>query len=77
MLISDRLPTIGLPMNAVPQTTVSFEIIFATNVVAMNFNGLYLYMPKGIKIILSGMGVTLAINITSQPYFLIILKVSG
>jgi hypothetical protein len=35
----EKLPIMGLPMYIVPQTTSSFKIIFATKVVAINFNG--------------------------------------
>ena len=71
--ISEKFPIIGLPIIIVPHTTITFSSIFEKNVIKMNFRGLYLYIPNGIKIILSGIGVIPARNIVKPPYFLRIL----
>ena len=71
--ISEKFPIIGLPIIIVPHTTITFNSILEENVIKMNFRGLYLYIPNGIKIILSGMGVIPARNIVKPPYFLRIL----
>src|SRR4029079_16400598 len=75
--ISEKFPIIALPIIIVPHTTITFNSILEENVIKMNFRGLYLYIPNGIKIILSGMGVIPARNIVKPPYFLRILYVSG
>lgn len=71
--ISEKFPIIGLPIIIVPHTTITFNSILEENVIKMNFRGLYLYIPNGIKIILSGIGVIPARNIVKPPYFLRIL----
>ena len=71
--ISEKFPIIGLPIIIVPHTTITFSSILEKNVIKMNLRGLYLYIPNGIKIILSGIGVIPARNIVKPPYFLRIL----
>ena len=67
--ISEKFPIMGLPIISVPHTIIIFKSNFEKKVMKINFMGLYLYIPNGMKIMLSGIGVIPAKNIARPPYF--------
>ena len=75
--ISEKFPITGLPIISVPHTIIMFKSNFEKKVIKINFMGLYLYIPNGMNIMLSGMGVIPAKNIAKPPYFFRTLNISA